>query len=499
MRFNIPKKPLHYALLIVEGLILLLILIAFWYHIDPRLPLRDQWYWLLWFALPIFNLRLILMGRLWTHTMFHNLIIAFIVVSAFSYENALYMRESFLAPMARPLFGMWLFVYFIELTRTTKSLKPIMIITLVLSFVLALLALTTSDWLFEKSQELWFIIEALPTFDYRQAASTLNSQLCSPLVDLINRSPCFSPSFLMANSLLKFNVNEIAGALIWLAPIMAGIAFFVPSKESDKTEYQNQSFWLGIRIIGGIIFALLCLALILGQSRFAILGLIVSLCTLGWFAFQKKVWRYLVIGFALSLIILEIILILNVFHVDNDSQGIGLDNTGATLQASQRDANSLTTRVAIWQRGVEMMLDYPLTGIGMYMYRTAVNSDAYSIDYYVQRPELSPPPHAHNAWIAVGAEVGVIGLLIFMGWQIMALWMLWYGWQNGNQIVRTTALAAFAGLLGHAVYGLGDTIALWDRFQFMQWWVYGLVGAQYVMAKLQVNEQPTDARAEMLL
>lgn len=475
------NKYLHYArmvLLVFEGLVLLGITIAFWYHIGGGQPMRDAWFWTLWLALPIFFLRWKLWGRLWTHTRLHDLIIIFILLSAFNYYNAPFQRESFLAAMARPLSGIWTFIYFIELTRERKRLNEVAIFVIVMSCIVGLLALTASQWL-PKSSFLWFFIDLLPQFDYRAVANSLDGQFCSPIINIIHSSNCFNPGDLLRTSSLAFNVNEIGGALTRIAPVMAGIALMTPFQKSDKADKPRTRSWSSIRIMATIAFVLLFSALLFGQSRFAILGLIVSLTILAFLAIARNKWRYLALVFIGLIVLLQIIILLNIFTPDT----VGDDNT---VGLSSRDEDSLVTRLSLWNRAVRMMLDYPATGVGMYKFRTAVSQEEYQILSYVQTNRV--PPHAHNDWLNIGAEMGLSGLILYLAMQIVLLRMLWYGWQYGDQVIRTIALATFCGFLSGAIFGIGDTIAVWDRFQFVTWWLMGLAGAQYILASLQ-NEQ----------
>jgi hypothetical protein len=53
------------------------------------------------------------------------------------------------------------------------------------------------------------------------------------------------------------------------------------------------------------------------------------------------------------------------------------------------------------------------------------------------------------------------------------------------------ALAAGGALAAHAFFGIGDAIALWDRFAFLFWWMLGLTAAVYLSAQaspLATNE-----------
>lgn len=470
-------------LLIIEGLILLIITVAFWYHIDPNQSLRDAWYWLLWSAVPIFALRLILFRRLWTHTPLHNLMLLFVLIALFNYNQSLYQRESFLAPMARPLFGMWLCIYLIEVANAKKRLREVIIITLGMTFCLSILALTASQWLESKTGILWSIIQYLPQFDYRETATAIDGQFCSPLIDLIHSYRCFNPGIMLRNSLLSFNVNEIAGVLSWLTPLMAGFALIRIGHNEEDTSDKGR-FWFSVRVVSAILFVLLFIALLFGQSRFAILGVIITLALLALVAIPDRTWRYVALCFVGLIALLQAGILFNFITPTS----IDETSTNETVGLSGRDANSVETRLAIWQRSLEMMQDRPLSGMGMYMFRTAVNREPYRIPHYVDN-DIPPPPHAHNEWLNIGAEMGVLGLLVYMAWQLVIVWMLWFGWRHGDTVIRGFAIAVGAGLLAHALYGLGDTIALWDRFQFILWWLFGLVGAAYVLAQYN-SERP---------
>ncbi|MGJ3239586.1 MAG: O-antigen ligase family protein [Anaerolineae bacterium] len=459
-------KLIYKIVLIAEGLILGGITVAFWYPIDPSLGLRDAWFWLLWLAVPIFALRLRLTGRIWTRTPLHDWLIAFVLWGVFSYSQAWLQRESLLAPMGRPLLGIWTYIYFVELTRATRHLMPALMLFVGMGTSLSVIALVSSQWLEEKSRLLWGIISRLPRFDYRTFANSLDGQVCGAWVDLVHREACFNPSDLMQWSFLSFNVNEIGGALAWIVPAMIGLAMGAPS----RTDEPNQGMgWQILRGVSGVAGTIGLLALIFGQSRFAIAGVMLSLALISWFSLRSWRWRGVAFGGLALLLLVQISVMFGLAQ----PQSAGL---------SDRDAESVITRQAIWQRSAEMMRDYPLAGVGMYMYRTAIQQEAYLIPYYVEN-DLPMPPHAHNEWLHIGAEMGVIGLLLFIGMQVTTAWMIWQGWHYGDQLSRTVALAMGAGLLAHAVYGVGDTIALWDRLQFVLWWLIGLIGAQYTLAR----------------
>ncbi|MEM9954115.1 MAG: O-antigen ligase family protein [Chloroflexota bacterium] len=455
--------------LIIEGIILLSLTLALWYDNT----IRPQWFWLFWLAIPVFTVRWRITGRLWTHTRLHDVLILFVLLTAFNYAQAPLQKESYLAATARPLAGMWLFIYYIELTRITNSLRLVTILTVGLSAVLAFFALTSSQWVDGKLSYLSSLVVYLPQVDYRAVAEQFDGSVCSPIVDWVHTSNCFNPSFIIQRGFFSFNVNEIAGALTWLTPTMASIAL-IPSK---ATEDDVPYAWYGIRLIAILCFVVMVITMIFGQSRFALLGLFTSLGMLLALSPIKRFWRVAGAVMLGILIIIQVTLTFNLFPVEASTQA----ESSVEVGLSERDERSVSTRLQIWNRGVEMMTDQPLTGVGMYMFRTAVANEPYIIPYFQE--QNNPPPHAHNEWIHISAEMGILGLLIFVGAQIIVLNMLWVGWRSEDMLIRQVALASFCGLLAHAIYGLGDTIALWDRFQFVLWCLLGLVGAQYSLAK----------------
>lgn len=428
---------------VLEPLVLLVMIVAFWHH-SP--PIRDNWVWLLWLALPVFRLRMFAQGRIWTWTPLNDWLLLFIILTALNDVFAPYSRASYIAVVSRPLLGIWLYLYFVEHARTFRKMDFLLVASVGMGAVLAFLALTATQWTTDKGAELAFITDALPHIDYRTWGQ------------------------FFANMLLGFNPNEIAGALAWMTPLLAGIAL--------TRKPGAGAGWLLLRISAGIVFALLLLAIFLGQSRFAVGGVIVALGLLGLFRLRGR-WRIVALAGVGVIVLLQAALLLNIFDVRAP------DPAQATTGLSSRDQRTFTTRLDIWQRGLQMMLDYPATGIGMSMYRGVVGLPQYQIEYYVVNGGTLP--HAHNEYIQMGADLGVPGFVLYIIWQIIVLWMLWKGWRSGDATLMGIAAAVFAGLLGHAAYGFGDAVTLWDRYSFILWWLVGLAGAQYVLPRETEN------------
>lgn len=67
-----------------------------------------------------------------------------------------------------------------------------------------------------------------------------------------------------------------------------------------------------------------------------------------------------------------------------------------------------TGRIGIWKRGIELMLNNPLTGVGVSCFNEAIGQQRK--EQGLQELWQSP----HNSFIQIGAETGVFGFILFM-------------------------------------------------------------------------------------
>lgn len=401
----------------VEPLVLAVIGFAFWYPAPPR----DQWMWLLVLLIPIIGARWIKCGRLWTHTPLDSWLLAFLALVFLNMVAAPYTRG--LIMLSRPLFGMALYTGFIEFGREQRNINRLLQATIGIALLVGFLSLTATQWN-SKSALLSPILDALPTLQGFPGAEQ------------------------------GFNANEIAGAMCWLQPLMAGIALY---------RWRAQQSCLSALVA----FALLTAGLVLGQSRLALTGAGIAMAFLVLALVHSTPKRILAIIVLVTAIGLE-------FAVINDA-----DVATGVSGLSPRDEQSLIGRQDIWQSALNILRDYPMTGVGMSMFRDGRVRERYPAPGYVG----DILPHAHNEWLQIGADLGFPGLAVFVGWHITAGLMLIYSWKLGDERQKILAASIFASLVAHGVFGLADAITLWDRFSFLYWWLLGMVGAQFTILK----------------
>ncbi len=434
-------------LLWLEPLTLLAMVYTFWFPSNYPAPYaepidRTQFAWLLLFVAVFMLLRFIAYGRLWSRTPLEFWLIGLIVVGWLNLQTADGIFNRQIAPyptrgafmLMRPLLGLTLIVYFMETANARKSMLIPLLWMLALGLAVGIIALGTTQWV-TKAAAINAITDSMPRFT---------------LPPFIN----------------SFNPNELAGALAWLTPLLAGLALYPWSRGKRL-----------LRGLSAVAFILLFAALFLGQSRFAITGVILGLCGIALFIVPRGLPRYAALAGLVLIILLQAALFLNIFPspVSESTSAAGI---------SERDESSFTRRFDIWRSALDMMIDHPLTGTGINNFRSGpVREDYPVVTYDFDCPQSTGCPrvlpHAHNELLQIGADLGIPGLIIFLGWHLTTAYMLWVCWRKGDQAARVVAVAVAAGLLAHIVFSMGDAIALWDRLHFVHWLLIGLAAGQY--------------------
>jgi O-antigen ligase len=428
---------LHINLAIIPELLQILFItvtiFAYW-HISP--PIRDRYVWLLLLFIPLAALRLLFSRRLLTLHALLPLFVTFILLSIANYYTAPYQRSDYFVLISRPLCGIWLVTAFLEVSRVMRSQTVPLALTLGLALITGLLGLTATQWT-TKSEAFSGLIALLPRLDHR----------------------AFLP-----DAQLSFNPNEIAGAMAWLCPLALGLAA-LPGRGR---------LWRAAFASAGL---LLLLALFMGQSRFALAGVLgaLGLLALG----LASGWRRAALLAAIGGLVVAQALLVWRFPEEPSPTAVNVP------ELSSRDMQSVNTRLQMWQRSLEMVADYPLTGVGMSMYRTAIRTERYQIPYFESINFTAP--HAHNEFLQIGADLGVGGWLWWLAAAGVIVWLLYRLYRSGTAESRVLSLALGAGFIAHAVYGLGDAITLWDRFAFVGWWLVALTVSASFLAKLRYN------------
>ncbi len=236
--------------------------------------------------------------------------------------------------------------------------------------------------------------------------------------------------------------NPFAGYLGLIIPAALGTALTLAAFRGRRIDRPGRLWELAMPgLAAGTLVALLA-ALLMSWSRGAWLGvgaaLLVTVVVQSRRAFVVSVVTAFLLVFVLLLSSINVIpeAIAERFSGIGDYFGV-FDVRGVKVD----DANyAIVERMAHWQAAIEMFVDHPALGVGLGNY--AVVYPVYAL------PRWSDPlGHAHNYYLNVAAEAGLIGLTAYL-----FLWgaALWQGWRAVRTLHGASRSLA-AGLLGMIV------------------------------------------------
>jgi len=134
--------------------------------------------------------------------------------------------------------------------------------------------------------------------------------------------------------------------------------------------------------------------------------------------------------------------------------GIFLITAGTGVQErlwSMFDLVQNLPRSQIWQANIDMIKERPLLGWGYGNYRK------FRDPFYAQHPEANHTGHAHNTFLQVAVDSGLLGLAAFLYFFWSLLRVGWDAYQRiplEDEPLRSLVLGAFLSIIGFLVGGL---------------------------------------------
>lgn len=142
-----------------------------------------------------------------------------------------------------------------------------------------------------------------------------------------------------------------------------------------------------------------------------------------------------------------------------------------TVQSGQDFA--LNQRFYMWQSAINMWKDHPLFGVGMGNY-----TEQYQSRYRLPQATEPKIEHAHNMYLHMLAEFGVVGLSVFV---IFWGYQLYWSWQRRRSIYGRMLFWATVGIL---VYSVCDHIIFWGYAAMRLYWLLtGICWCGWLMQK----------------
>lgn len=256
-----------------------------------------------------------------------------------------------------------------------------------------------------------------------------------------------------------FNPNPVAGCLVLFVPLQAALLACGAHRWLFRGEERP---WIGKTIVG-IQAVLLCLTLgtvILMHSRGASWGLLAA--AIVFFVCRSRRVRIVSAVVAAILLVLLVALGPRAFV----RQLIVLSGPGEAESRLFVMEHTVASRVELWSRAISGIRDYPLTGMGMNMFRKIM-----PVRYPVSRADYDADvPHAHNNLLQAALDVGIPGLIAYLSLWVVAGALLVKVYRHATErVYRAIAGGLATGLLAHFLFGIADAIPLGAKVGVLFW------------------------------
>jgi putative inorganic carbon (hco3(-)) transporter len=286
------------------------------------------------------------------------------------------------------------------------------------------------------------------------------------------------------------NPNQLAGALTWVLPVLVVLSGFVLVNRQGLMKLYGRRIGMAVAVAAVFSTALVLFVFILTESRSAYIGFVFGMYMVIWAVAPGRWRRVLLIAPLIGLLGLAIL------QWQGALSGIGERLFGGDLtDNSARSLNTLAGRFELWSRAIYGIQDFPLTGMGMNVFRKVV---------HVLYPLFTTEPaydigHAHNEYLQTALDLGIPGLVAFLATYIVAFAMLVQTWRMAGKgeavaeasecdssligdcsLTRTLVLGLGAGLLSHLVFGLTDASALGAKPGILFWMLLGLATSLFL-------------------
>lgn len=143
-------------------------------------------------------------------------------------------------------------------------------------------------------------------------------------------------------------------------------------------------------------------------------------------------------------------------------------------------------RLFMWQAGWRMFLDRPLVGQGLNTFM------ANYLTYWVGGEQQ--PRYAHNCFLQVAAETGLIGFMTFSGLLVSVMWQWWRSLSamtNVSKSAHAVLIGLGAALAGFLVQSAFDTNFYAMRQAVLFWTMAGLALGIVSSAQMSSARQPS--------
>ena len=229
------------------------------------------------------------------------------------------------------------------------------------------------------------------------------------------------------------NPNVMAGALVITVPLAAAIVIYTRAQStSELVHLPAWPFWMSLVVSVGVMAMLLLM-----QSRSALLALFFVLLLLTGLRWRQMRPPLFVLGLGACAAFLLL---------PNAARLLFVSSNGAVT------GSELDQRTEIWTRAWYIIQDFPFTGIGIGSFQQ-VTDPLYP--FVLNAVSI---PHAHNLFLQVAVDLGIPGLIAWLGILGYVCLSAWRAYRYGDGWVRALGAGLLASNVALCVHGLTDAV-----------------------------------------
>jgi len=275
--------------------------------------------------------------------------------------------------------------------------------------------------------------------------------------------------------------NDFGAYLLMMIPILMSVTFYYRPERPNDLVKKSTFPWrikLSWSMVTFIIFTLALLSLGWTYSRGAWFGFLFALLLFG--IQNKRIFLMSVITLSLFLFIflprlentrsvsmLSDILISS--GLGNPSQAIHESEPLPSVEVLKNEITKFSGsgRMSYWMETIHIIEKFPFLGTGLNTY-----------SHVAPKFKITWGGYAHNCYLQMAAEIGIIGLLSFL-WIFLRLFI--YAFRqtklNKDSYFRSISFGAYIGLFGFMIHSAVDTNFYSVQLANLMWVVMGLIVA----------------------
>jgi O-antigen ligase len=130
-------------------------------------------------------------------------------------------------------------------------------------------------------------------------------------------------------------------------------------------------------------------------------------------------------------------------------------------------------RLSIYQNTAHMISQHPLIGVGINTFTR--NYGKYKVAAVEEQTKTPDTIYAHNSFLQMAGEVGLLGLGTFLIFLFFVLRESWRAFKRiGQPFLKAFSIAVFAAIIAYLVNGLTETSLYHSRLVVIFWFLIGL-------------------------